>query len=226
MAVSGVGQNYYQNNMETKRNTKNVNSADKFALEKTGSTQGLSEAEEMEQFKKEFYEDLSKVTNHRTVSNAAVNISEAAFRAMKEDPQYREKVLSLIQRDWGDSYAPRNCSVLITVGATLNEYRADSWPVGYDSEFDVRSQNSFYKRTSEKKDKQKEVLEEYLEKRAQAKRQQQELLDEKAAKAEQERSRLEKAWAGSRQMAAASSAYESNMMTETAVNGDSLFGSL
>ena len=226
MAVSGVGQNYYQNNMETKRNTKNVNSADKFALEKTGSTQELSEAEEMEQFKKEFYEDLSKVTNHRTVSNAAVNISEAAFKAMKEDPQYREKVLSLIQRDWGDSYAPRNCSVLITVGATLNEYRADSWPVGYDSEFDMRSQNSFYKRTSEKKDKQKELLEEYLEKRAQAKRQQQELLDEKAAKAEQERSRLEKAWAGSRQMAAASSAYESNMMTETAVNGDSLFGSL
>ena len=226
MAVSGVGQNYYHNNMETKRNTKNVNSADKFALEKTGSTQELSEAEEMEQFKKEFYEDLSKVTNHRAVSNAAVNISEAAFKAMKEDPQYREKVLSLIQRDWGDSYAPRNCSVLITVGATLNEYRADSWPVGYDSEFDVRSQNSFYKRTSEKKDKQKELLEEYLEKRAQAKRQQQELLDEKAAKAEQERSRLEKAWAGSRQMAAASSAYESNMMTETAVNGDSLFGSL
>ena len=226
MAVSGVGQNYYHNNMETKRNTKNVNSADKFALEKTGSTQGLSEAEEMEQFKKEFYEDLSKVTNHRTVSNAAVNISEAAFKAMKEDPQYREKVLSLIQRDWGDSYAPRNCSVLITVGATLNEYRADSWPVGYDSEFDVRSQNSFYKRTSEKKDKQKELLEEYLEKRAQAKRQQQELLDEKAAKAEQERSRLEKAWAGSRQMAAASSAYESNVMMETAVSDDSMFGSL
>ncbi len=226
MAVSGVGQNYYQNNMETKRNTKNVNSADKFALEKTGSTQGLSEAEEMEQFKKEFYEDLSKVTNHRTVSNAAVNISEAAFRAMKENPQYKEKVLSLIQRDWGDSYAPRNCSVLITVGATLNEYRADSWPVGYDSEFDVRSQNSFYKRTSEKKDKQKELLEKYLEKRAQAKRQQQELLDEKAAKAEQERSRLEKAWAGSRQMAAASSAYESNVMMETAASGDSMFGSL
>ena len=226
MAVSGVGQNYYHNNMETKRNTKNVNSADKFALEKTGSTQGLSEAEEMEQFKKEFYEDLSKVTNHRTVSNAAVNISEAAFKAMKEDPQYREKVLSLIQRDWGDSYAPRNCSVLITVGATLNEYRADSWPVGYDSEFDVRSQNSFYKRTSEKKDKQEELLEKYLEKRAQAKRQQQELLDERAAKAEQERSRLEKAWAGSRQMAAASSAYESNVMMETAVSDDSMFGSL
>ena len=224
MAISGIGQNYYQNNVEVKRNTKNVNGTEKFALEKTGSTQELSEAEEMELFKKEFYEDLSKVTNHRTVSNAAVNISEAAFKAMKEDPQYREKVLSLIQRDWGDSYAPRNCSVLITVGATLNEYRADSWPVGYDSEFDVRSQNSFYKRTSEKKDRQKELLEEYLEKRAQAKRQQQELLDEKVAKAEQERSRLAKAWAGERQMAAASNAYDANVMTETVAGGDTLLG--
>ena len=224
MAISGIGQNYYQNNVEVKRNTKNVNGTEKFALEKTGSTQELSEAEEMELFKKEFYEDLSKVTNHRTVSNAAVNISEAAFKAMKEDPQYREKILSLIQRDWGDSYAPRNCSVLITVGATLNEYRADSWPVGYDSEFDVRSQNSFYKRTSEKKDRQKELLEEYLEKRAQAKRQQQELLDEKIAKAEQERSRLAKAWAGDRQMAAASNTYESNVMMGTVAGGDTLLG--
>ncbi len=95
--------------------------------------------------------------------------------------------------------------MLITVGATLNEYRADSWPVGYDSEFDVRSQNSFYKRTSEKKDRQKELLEEYLEKRAQAKKQQQEMLNEKIAKAEQERSRLTKAWSGERQMAKAES---------------------
>lgn len=190
MAINGVGQNYYQNNAATTKNTKNVNGTEKFTLEKTGSTQELSEAEEMELFKKEFYEDLSKVTNHSTVSNAAVNISDAAFEAMKEDPQYREKVLSLIKRDWGDSYAPRNCSVMITVGATLNEYRADSWPVGYDSEFDVRSQNSFYKRTSEKKDRQKELVAAYLEKQAQAKKQQQELLDEKIAKAEQERSRL------------------------------------
>ncbi len=224
MSISGVGQNYYQNNVATTKSTKNVKSMGKFAFEKTGGTQELSEAEEMELFKKEFYEDLSKVTNHRTVSNAAVNISEAAFKAMKEDPQYREKVLSLIQRDWGDSYAPRNCSVLITVGATLNEYRADSWPVGYDSEFDVRSQNSFYKRTSEKKDRQKELLEEYLEKRAQAKKQQQEMLNEKIAKMEQERSRLSRSWSSDRQMAKASNAYDANVMTGTVMSGDSLLG--
>lgn len=185
-----------------------------YAAEKTEGTRELSEAEEMELFKKEFYEDLSKVINHRTVSNAAVNISEAAFKAMKDDPQYREKVLSLIQRDWGDSYAPRNCSVLITVGATLNEYRADSWPVGYDSEFDVRSQDSFYKRTSEKKNKQKELLEEYLEKRAQMKEFQKEALDKKIAQQEYERSRRIHPWSVERRMAAASEAYDVNAMIE------------
>lgn len=214
MSISGVGQNYYQNNMTTTKSTKNVNSTEKFALEKTSGTQELSEAEEMELFKKEFYEDLSKVTNHRTVSNAAVNISEAAFKAMKDDPQYREKVLSLIQRDWGDSYAPRNCSVLITVGATLNEYRADSWPVGYDSEFDVRSQNSFYKRTSEKKDKQKELLEEYLEKRAQTKRLQEKLMNEEVAEKKLEHSRMMKSWYSESHVSQASAAYEANVLAE------------
>ncbi|MDE6941887.1 MAG: hypothetical protein K2P40_13220, partial [Lachnospiraceae bacterium] len=69
-----------------------------------------------------------------------------------------------------------------------------------------------------------ELLEEYLEKRAQAKRQQQEILNEKIAKVEQERSRLAKAWVGDRQMAAASNAYDANVMTETAAGGDSLLG--
>ena len=55
MALSGVGQNFYRNNVET---TKNVNSAEKFALEETGNTKELTEAEEMEAFKKEFYAEL------------------------------------------------------------------------------------------------------------------------------------------------------------------------
>ena len=58
------------------------------------------------------------------------------------------------------------------------------------------------------------------EKRVQAKRQQQELLDEKIAKAEQERSRLAKAWSSKQRMAAASGAYESNIMMETAAGGE------
>lgn len=162
-------------------------------ISETEKTESMTPEEELEVFKKEFYEELSKINNHRTVSNMAINISEDAFKKMKEDPQYKQQILNLIQRDWGDSYAPRNCSVLITVGSSLNDYRADSWPVGYDSEFDVRSKNSFYKKTSEsKKDKQKELLEEYLEKRQAAKRIAQETLDKKLQKEDDMREALRK----------------------------------
>ena len=78
----------------------------------------------------------------------------------------------------------------------------------------ARSQNSFYKKTSNKKDRQKELLEEYLEKRAQVKKQQQEMLNEKIAKQEQERSRLLRSWNNERLLSKASNAYEANAMTE------------
>lgn len=140
--------------------------------------QKLSEEEEMQLFRKEFYEDLEKLTNHPSINSVAVNISDAAFQAMKEDPEYREKVLSLLQRDLGSSVAPRSCSLLITVGATLEEYRGDSWPVGNDSEFRLRAKDSFYERSAESRNRRKEILEEYQEKKAQEKRQLQRLTDE------------------------------------------------
>ena len=225
MAISGIGQNYYQNNVETKKNTKNVNGTEKFPLEKTGSTQELSEAEEMELFKKEFYAELERIPKNRTITNLAVNISEEAFQNMKNDPEYRAKIMSALQRDLTSSFAPLKASLLITVGATEKDYRGDSWSgPNNDSEFFARSQDSFYKKTSEKKDRQKELLEEYLGNRAQAKRQQQELSDEKIAKAERERIRLSRLWSNERQMAKASSTYEANVMTEIVANGDSLFG--
>lgn len=219
MAISGVGQNFYRNNVET---AKNVNSAEKFALEKTGSTQELSEAEEMELFKKEFYAELERIPKNRTITNLAVNISEEAFKNMKDDPEYRAKIMSVLQRDLTSSFAPLKASLLITVGATEKDYRGDSWSgPNNDSEFFARSQDSFYKKTGGQKDRNKELQEEYLEKRARAKRQQQELLDEKIAKAERERSRLAKAWSSKQQMAAASNAYDANVMMETVTGGDS-----
>lgn len=194
-------QNNYWRESSTVTGVRNKQSGEK-VFSKELSAKQISEAEKTEQmtpeeelevFKKEFYDELSRINNHRTVSNMAINISEDAFKKMKEDPQYKQQILNLVQRDWGDSYAPRNCSVMITVGSSLNDYRADSWPVGYDSEFDIRSKNSFYKKTSEsKKDKQKELLEEYLEKRQAAKRKTQELLDKKIQKEDDMREALRK----------------------------------
>ena len=75
----------------------------------------------------------------------------------------------------------------------------------------MRSRNSFYKRTSGKQDRQKEILEKYLQKRAQVKKQQQEMFNEKIVNQDQERDRLLQSWNNERQLAKASSAYESNM---------------
>ncbi len=141
---------------------------DVLEINSTESTQQktvLSEAEEMQLFKKEFYEDLSKIVCNPTVSNAAVNISDAAFQAMKDDPEYRAQVLSLLQRDLGASFAPRNCSVLITVGTDLDQYRADSWPVGNDSEFHSRSKDSFWEQRMERHKKYMELAGEAAAKR-------------------------------------------------------------
>ena len=72
MAISGVGQNHYQNNVTA---TKNVNGTEKFALKKARNTKELSEAEEMELFKKEFYVELERIPRDRRIAIVAVNIS-------------------------------------------------------------------------------------------------------------------------------------------------------
>ena len=219
MAISGVGQSYYQNNVATTKSTKNVNSTGE-----TGSTKELSEAEEMAIFKKEFYAEIDKIPRNKTITNVAINISEEAFKNMKDDPEYREKILLALKRDLTSSFAPLEASMVLTVGATAKDYRGDSWSgVNNQSEFYARSQNSFYKKTSNKKDSQKELLEEYLEKRAQVKKQQ-EMLNEKIAKQEQERSRLLRSWNKERLLSKASNVYEANVMTETVTDSASLLG--
>ena len=226
MAISGVGQSYYQNNVATTKSTKSVNSTGE-----TGNTKELSEAEEMAIFKKEFYAEIDKIPRNRTITNVAINISEEAFKNMKDDPEYREKILSALKRDLTSSFAPLEASMVVQgsndpieagmrvpkddIRIEANDYRGDSWSgVNNQSEFYARSQNSFYKKTSNKKDRQKELLEEYLEKRAQVKKQQQEMLNEKIAKQEQERSRLLRSWNNERLLSKASNAYEANAMAE------------
>ena len=181
-----ISNGYFNPNMVTSKgynnkthSTQETASKD-LSVEEAGEVRTLSPEEEMAVFKKEFYNDLAKIKSHRTVVNMAVNISEEAFENMKADSEYREKVLSLIQRDAGNSLAPRNGSILLTVGATVDDYRGDGWPVCNDSEFHIGSQNSFYKRTSEKKDRQKKLQEEFMQKRLEEKQYQKELLEKRA----------------------------------------------
>lgn len=93
--------------------------------------------------------------------------------------------------------------------------------VGYSGSSSVKGGNDAVR---QKKARQKEILEEYLEKRAQAKKQQQEMLNEKIAKMELEKSRLSQSWSSERQMAKAANSYDANVMTETTVGSAFLLG--
>ena len=125
--------------------------------------ESLTPEEEMARFKQEIYRDIEKIQSHSSVKNVAINISDEAFVRMKDDPQYRKEVYSLLKRDLESSYSPRNTSVILTVGETLDDYRGDSWPESNDTEFWGRSHDSFYKKTAEDSvEKRKERMEEYL----------------------------------------------------------------
>jgi len=140
--------NTYSNNK--KENTTSVNATNVSKNEQLSQTTKLTSEENMILFKKEFYQDLEKIQRHGSVKNAAINISDKAFEKMQKNPEYKEKILSLLQRDLSSSYAPRDTSVLLTVGESLSQYRGDSWPTSNDSEFWGRSKNSFFMKTDDK----------------------------------------------------------------------------
>ena len=177
----------------------------------------------MDEYKAYFNEKMNSLYVHPSQKNRneVIDITDAAYKRMQTDPEYEKKILDALAKNWAvdfGGYIPEISYMHIddTWEKCSGYTQGMKENVGY-------SGSSSAKRTDagrEKKARQKELLEEYLEKRAQAKRQQQELLDEKVAKAEQERSRLAKAWSSKQQMAKASSAYEANVMTETMAGGE------
>ena len=177
----------------------------------------------LDEYKAYFDEKMNSLYVHPSQRNRndVIDITDAAYKRMQTDPEYEKKILDALAKNWA-----------VDFGGNIPEisymHIDDTWEKCYGYTKGMKenvgySGSSSAKRTDagrEKKARQKELLEEYLEKRAQAKRQQQELLDEKVAKAEQERSRLAKAWSSKQQMAKASSAYEANVMTETTAGGE------
>lgn len=216
MSIGEVGQNYYQNNVETTKSTKNVNSTEKFALEKTSGTQELSEAEEMELFKKEIWNEINSMP---WGANTSIHITDGAFRKMMEDGEFKNKMMKIVREDAIGSN--KMCGGTL-INIDENGYKGYSYMADHAKEagtaFSAHSKDkdAFYVKKAEKKREYMKLLEE--------KRLKQELLDEKIAKSELERSRLAKTWAGDRQMAKASNAYDANVVTETVSGRDSLFG--
>lgn len=115
----------------------------------------MTRVQEMEQFKQEFWAEVAGISKHSTIQLLAVNISDAGWERMKAEPEYREKMLGLIERDTTANYI-RPVDMVLTIGATEQEYRGDSWSSG-NSEFWNRAEKKRYiEDRRERKKKRKE----------------------------------------------------------------------
>ncbi len=177
----------------------------------------------LDEYKAYFNEKMNSLYVHPSQKNRneVIDITDAAYKRMQTDPEYEKKILDALAKNWAvdfGGYIPEISYMHIddTWEKCSGYTQGMKENVGYSGSSSAKRADA----GREKKARQKELLEEYLEKRAQAKRQQQKLLDEKIAKVEQERSRLAKAWSSKQQMAKASSAYEWNIMTDTVAGGE------
>lgn len=230
MAISGVGQNYYQNNVATTKSTKGVSStekADSFAGKVTEKSSVSPEDMTLEEYKEYFNEKMNSLYTHPSQRNMnwVIDITDAAYKRMQTDPEYEKKILDALAKNKAVDFGGN----IPVIAYTRID---DTWEKCYGYTQGMKENVGYTGRSSakgadagrQKKARQKELLEEYLEKRARMKEFQQEALDEKIAKQQLERSRLTKAWSSKQQMAKASSAYDASIMTGTAAGGDTLLG--
>ncbi len=227
MSISGVGQNYYQNNAATAKSTKNINSTEKtdgFAGKVTDKSPVSPEDMTLEEYKEYFNEKMNSLYVHPSQRNMnwVIDITDAAYERMKTDSAYEQKVLNAFATNKAvnfGSYIPSFAYTHIddTWEKSYGYTQGMEDNVGYTGGSSAKGGNDAVR---QKKARQKELLEEYLEKRARMKEFQQDALDEKIAKQELERNRLTKAWSSKRQMAMASNAYDANIMTGTTTGSE------
>ena len=223
MGISGIGQNYYHNNVATVRNTKNVNSTGKndgFAGKVTEKNPVSPEDMTLEEYKAYFNEKMNSLYTHPSQRNRndIIDITDAAYKRMQTDPEYEKKILDALAKNKAvnfGNYIPQISYMHIddTWEGCYGYTQGMKENVGYTGGSSAKGRNDA---GSRKKARQKELLIEYLEKRAQVKKQQQEMLNEKIAKQEQERSRFLQSWNNERKMSQVSAVYEANVMTDFA----------
>ena len=181
----------------------------------------------LDEYKAYFDEKMNSLYTHPSQRgmNWIIDITESAYKKMQSDPEYEKKILDALAKNKAVDFGG-NIPVIAYTHIDDTYEKCYGYTKGMKENVGY-SGSSCAKRTDagrEKKTRQKKLLDEYLKKRAQVKKQQQELLDEKIAKSELENSRLTKAWSSKRQMAAATNAYDVNIMTGTVAGGDSLPG--
>lgn len=123
-----------------------------------------TESMSMTEYKMYIYNIISELAFDTSESRdfIAVNISEAGFEAMKNDPEYEKWVLSKVAEDyfsfnmWGNRQSVRYG--IKYFGATKGEYRSETWcadlnDIKSDEEYKRKTKDSFWSKRLERMEK-------------------------------------------------------------------------
>ena len=123
-----------------------------------------TESMSMTEYKMYIYNIISELAFDTSESRdfIAVNISEAGFEAMKNDPEYEQWVLSKVAEDyfsfnmWGNRQSVRYG--IKYFGATKDEYRSETWcadlnDIKSDEEYKRKTKDSFWSKRLERMEK-------------------------------------------------------------------------
>ncbi len=212
-------------------------SAESQKVSETGKAEAVSTKDmTMEEYKQYIHDRISQIPMHpsRMQENISINISEAGFEAMKNDPEYEAWVLNDLRTGWAqpDRWAGVCGGAYSTIyyGATKEECHAEMWSAGYQngsgkSLFDGKAKDSFWERRVE----QKKRIEAQVKEQQEKKRIQKEVMEKSDA-----HKRLMSQWekeavypdsvlskpAGAGTVSTANAAYEANfLMADNGLSG-------
>ena len=211
MDVGSVYGSYY----ETAKSYMGLRKEEKqagFTEKVTDKSQVSSEDMTLEEYKEYFNEKMSGLYTHPSQRNRndIIDITDAAYKRMQTDPEYEKKILDALAKNKAvnfGNYIPQISYMHID----------DTWEGCYGYTQGMKENDSYIKGNSSKhennvkkekeQDREKEFLEEYIEKRIQVHRDMQELRTKEYFKHKEQNAELSR-------KALAAKAYEQQILEE------------
>ena len=211
MDVGSVYGSYYEtakSYMGLRKEEKQAGSAEKV----TDKSQVSSEDMTLEEYKEYFNEKMNSLYTHPSQRNRndIIDITDDAYKRMQTDPEYEKKILDALAKNKAvnfGNYIPQISYMHIDdtwegcYGYTKGMKENDSYTKGISS----KHENNVKKKKEQ--DREKELLEEYIEKRIQVHRDMQELRTKEYFKHKEQNAELSR-------KALAAKAYEQQVLEE------------
>lgn len=191
-----------------KTSAKGTAFADKvMEIEEAGSTPELSDAEKLEAFKKEIWNEINSYPWNPSISES-IQITDGAFQRMMEDSDFKDRMLNVLYKDAVVARPPICAGITWIDESGYSGYSYNDKQAG-EIAFQAHSnhKDSFYVHKAKKKNDSNDLTE-YYEKQRRERELQQELRD----KAYFQNKELTEYW-NKRQSAAAS--YEANVIEDS-----------